>query len=896
MKAGIKIMANGGGYTDPSIMIWTPDRKYLFNCGNGLHRPNLSSQSKPYEANTLFLTHLDPETTADLPDYILRNKEDVAIVGPRGLTHSVLSHRYYIGRRWKTMYLTECTNDEQYHLCDGYLSVFPIIIEPTLPARTNGGSSKKLRSSSSSLEKEDLNARNKIPMIEKTSIPLNKIGTLKFTEALDPKNYFEWVLLKGGVLHSDTGNKEISMRDIEQYIVYKSLKLDSPIQKESVRQFKPANIKQIKRFLYQKFSDADELDIAPDKDDQNPFWIMESRSFRLVSRLNHSLRFSKSLKRKMLKERTELFISDQHFGPNLSQAKTFPEPPRANNPKSEICSYICHLPDIIGKFDANKANELGIAGPLRRDLCLGKSVVSPKTNTVIHPNDVLSPSTIGPAILVLACPAVEYLANIVSNPTILSYQTSERSGCIFHMISEALFNKPEYIEFVNGFNSDKWQHVILNESSAYHELVPQSARLFNGLNKVSPMFFPSLAPFSAGAPVPETVTVKNIIRGRFQQQISLNPLMPKTQAPVINDQQCTESVDLDFTFDQKEKQDIVVPNVQFAKEQKEMIEQLTDREMEVVFLGTVCSQTSSHRNESCIYINMFDKGGMLFDVGGGSYSQFYRKYGKEGSERALASLKLIYLSHMHSDHHQGLSKIIQARHKALDNLCIPQDQRAMAVLCPLPGQHYIRDMERSLSLYEQPWNYITFYDSNVHNPQLTNFLSASLAIESYKNIPVIHSFASTGIVIKSKSGWILSYSGDTSYCAEFVKAAKGSTILIHEATFKDAQRDKATSKRHSTFSDALHAASNTNSFMTIFTHFSQRYPKIDADVSSPHTNHHCSSPTTKHEDVQHRNAISMAFDFMSVNIKDLVHLPNSLISIKSQTDDDEDEDIDFDNE
>jgi ribonuclease Z len=48
-----------------------------------------------------------------------------------------------------------------------------------------------------------------------------------------------------------------------------------------------------------------------------------------------------------------------------------------------------------------------------------------------------------------------------------------------------------------------------------------------------------------------------------------------------------------------------------------------------------------------------------------------------------------------------------------------------------------------------------------------------------------------------------SYSGDTKPCESLVKAGKGATLLIHEATLEDDKAEMAFYKGHSTFSQAI---------------------------------------------------------------------------------------------
>lgn len=52
---------------------------------------------------------------------------------------------------------------------------------------------------------------------------------------------------------------------------------------------------------------------------------------------------------------------------------------------------------------------------------------------------------------------------------------------------------------------------------------------------------------------------------------------------------------------------------------------ITREDLEIVLLGTGSSQPSKYRNVTSIYINLFSKGGLLFDCGEGTLGQLKRR-------------------------------------------------------------------------------------------------------------------------------------------------------------------------------------------------------------------------------------------------------------------------------
>lgn len=58
------------------------------------------------------------------------------------------------------------------------------------------------------------------------------------------------------------------------------------------------------------------------------------------------------------------------------------------------------------------------------------------------------------------------------------------------------------------------------------------------------------------------------------------------------------------------------------------------------------------------------KGNVIMDCGEGTWGQMCRFFGFEGEENVwdvLRSLKVVYVSHAHADHHAGLAKILAMR-------------------------------------------------------------------------------------------------------------------------------------------------------------------------------------------------------------------------------------------
>lgn len=59
---------------------------------------------------------------------------------------------------------------------------------------------------------------------------------------------------------------------------------------------------------------------------------------------------------------------------------------------------------------------------------------------------------------------------------------------------------------------------------------------------------------------------------------------------------------------------------------------------------------------------------ILFDCGEGTYSQLFEFYGAKEIDKILSNIKLIFISHLHQDHHMGLFTVMVKRKEAFEKL------------------------------------------------------------------------------------------------------------------------------------------------------------------------------------------------------------------------------------
>ena len=82
------------------------------------------------------------------------------------------------------------------------------------------------------------------------------------------------------------------------------------------------------------------------------------------------------------------------------------------------------------------------------------------------------------------------------------------------------------------------------------------------------------------------------------------------------------------------------------------------KEPVLLFLGTSSSKSTPWRSTSSVCI-FNHKGAIMVDVGNGALGQLYETFGsKQNVFKVLLKLKMIFITHLHSDHHNGLMRLL----------------------------------------------------------------------------------------------------------------------------------------------------------------------------------------------------------------------------------------------
>jgi ribonuclease Z len=284
-----------------------------------------------------------------------------------------------------------------------------------------------------------------------------------------------------------------------------------------------------------------------------------------------------------------------------------------------------------------------------------------------------------------------------------------------------------------------------------------------------------------------------------------------------------------------------------------------EHDVRVVMLGTSSAVPSALRNVTSIYVHLdeFD-GGVLLDAGEGTLAQLLRRFGPDETRRRLGALRAIAITHMHADHHMGIVEVLRRRAQ-----WFPRAE-PLLVFGPLRLARYLARLAL-VSPDELNYRFETTIrwrldndnddvdvdgdsagvaagvdDFDVgrvddrsgwrHEPAESLMIGDSVRLTA---VPCKHTHESRAFVLEHAAGdqWKVVFSGDTMPCWSIVEAARGATLLIHEATFENCAAQDAAERRHSTIRDALAARMRSGAYRLLLTHFSARYDSLNKHFS-----------------------------------------------------------------
>lgn len=588
--------------------------------------------------------------------------------------------------------------------------------------------------------------------------------------------------------------------------------------------------------------------------------------------------------------------------------------------KAALC-YILKPDKIPGKVNGEKLKAHNIPAKSISKLLQDGQI---EINGVIHKaEEFKDPDCPSPVVILIDCPSQAHFVSLLEQEKIKSLyaerinEKEEELKVIVHTVPTDVLLHPKYQDFLKSF-SKSCQHIFLNE-----DIKPQDIEISAEKGK-------SNQDKQKKGKGTETVVdskqmkyrhfmVNNIMAKYFPDHFpvlddlapnarySLDELFPflanKTTYPRMFEFVLAPPKNEGFSaikssMDKANKLLNFVEPKEFSKQYKKWLaipkEPSTEVQAmfkscdpELLFLGTQSMMPSIDCNVSGIYLRFWqqENTGILLDCGEGSYMQLLQHYGPEKTRELVKNIGVLYITHIHADHHFGLLQLIKERDRALREdkvqnkdplyLVLPFNCGAWVdkfskmvdklsykvVFCQhikIESSHIHADAniqqgttttvvnehheetkvdehgnqetvpaDEEFEYYEAPdmKEYLLQEEkeSKTNIPLLEEFLFKKLGIVKLKSVDVDHCPQSYGVYIEHKDGWKFVYTGDTRPCQTMVQEVGTSTILVHEATFGEDLQDQAIQKMHSTDKEAVEIGMKLKAWRTVLTHFSQRY-------------------------------------------------------------------------
>lgn len=568
------------------------------------------------------------------------------------------------------------------------------------------------------------------------------------------------------------------------------------------------------------------------------------------------------------------------------------------SPSKEALSYIVRSHDIRGKFDPAKARELKVPkGPAYASLTRGESVQSEDGKT-ITPDMVLGPARLGKGIAIMDVPSPEYVESLVNRPEWKSPAATTELTAFVWLLGPGVGDHPKLREFVASMSHCK--HTVSGTDYCPNYLALGSAA-------EAAIRLARLKGDSYTIPVHDNVTLPQVGLGLSASNSKATSLSDVPFEPI------EPGLIIDVEPQYKFNYDEVVPHLntantiqkipasveqrmkvirtriakpQFQEELARLRQDLPGADAEIIALGTGSSAPSKYRNVSATLVHAPGYGYYLLDCGEGTLGQLKRVLEPQALREVFRNLRMIWVSHLHADHHLGTASVIKAWYREYygtesepasereidtDLAKILREKRLFVVsdemmiawleeyssvedigfnkvvpLCAHPDpsgpsittKFSYRHNQNGGQPYDQHGPGRTILDFKDESSPLTPLLKSAIGLDDLLTTPVKHCRGALAASFVFPDGFKVSYSGDCRPSEKFASIGRGSTVLIHEATFQDNMVGSALAKRHSTDAEALEIGRRMQARSILLTHFSQRYQKIAIVDQGAGTAHH----------------------------------------------------------
>ena len=547
----------------------------------------------------------------------------------------------------------------------------------------------------------------------------------------------------------------------------------------------------------------------------------------------------------------------------------------STSPSEQSVCYIIKNHPQRGKFLPDQALALKVQKGFKWSALAKGNNVEAADGKIVTPDMVIARGKIGGGIAVVELPSTAYVRNLINRQEWRIEEVMAGVGVIVWILGPGVSQDEDLTNFMKSMSH--LRHLISSPDDCPNYLAFESAA-------TSAIQWHQLDPERFSIPVfnndPPLVSKSSLTTTDRENQamfanaergmvVQLEPSMEvqKTSVPFLDTSSVQKEMPRDVLRLAEDARKLWnSPDMKNKLEAKQT--DLPGKDAEIITLGTGSMVPSKHRNVSATLLRVPGHGSYLFDCGENTLGQLRRMFSPEELAEILRDLKAIWISHLHADHHLGTVSVIKAWYEEVwgsksshgiarfpnrPSMDLAELLRAGNQLLVISDHGMIKWLEEYAGVEDYgyakivplsvipvdlsrggpmstklQWNKDTRigFGAPDEKKPVNEALKQTTGLVSIQAARVSHCHGAYAVSYTFSDGFKFSYSGDCRPSRAFGLIGRGSTVLVHEATFDDELRGDALAKKHSCTSEALAVGIDMGARRVILTHFSQRYQKI----------------------------------------------------------------------
>ncbi|KAK1831688.1 hypothetical protein QBC39DRAFT_350649 [Podospora conica] len=507
---------------------------------------------------------------------------------------------------------------------------------------------------------------------------------------------------------------------------------------------------------------------------------------------------------------------------------SFPTQLPPTQPSNESLCYLVKTHPRRGKFNPTAAEKFGVARQDYKLLTHGQDAVG-ANGAIISPDMVLGPTNPGHGWIVADIRYEHQVQAFLDRPEWADETLMQGIIATYWILSAEVSNDDRLVQWMKARPDMK--HIMLGSAGAPNRIAfERQTKQIIQMNTVDPDRFPLPVYLDEAPPLAgDLATIAQVGQPKETVRMTDAANWLDTAQPFMN----TAAVFLEAKQNQA-VQDLAAIARQkmldpvFLAQEAEAERDSPATDVTITTLGTGSSLPSKLRNVSANLLQIPFYGSFILDCGENTLGQIRRSFGYARADAILKDLRILYISHLHADHHLGAASILARRAKLVrENPEIPP----LTVVACRTLIRWIQDYSSVEDLAID--SHIAFH--HIIFPPRTSEQKPVAKRTGAENTPLLpdidvcrvdHCHESMAVVLTWPTGLRVAYSGDCRPSDEFAAIGRGADLLIHECTFDSEMGHEAIAKCHSTMGEALEVGRKMEAKRILLTHFSQRYPKL----------------------------------------------------------------------